>query len=143
MHHTSRGSRALPQPALLPKCKKRPPCVLLHPRPHREAPNPTPTHSYAIIDVFKPAVCHPTFLTPLLLGHPPTHTATHAPTHFHQPTHTHSTRHSPSYCSYAFINMVKPEYIIPLVDEFHSKRWPKFNSEKICNIAYGRIQVGW
>ena len=43
---------------------------------------------------------------------------------------------------YAFINMVKPEYIIPLVDEFHGKRWPKFNSEKICHIAYGRIQVG-
>ncbi|GAB4815073.1 hypothetical protein N2152v2_002119 [Parachlorella kessleri] len=41
---------------------------------------------------------------------------------------------------YAFINMVKPEYIIPLVDEFHGKRWPKFNSEKICHIAYGRIQ---
>lgn len=36
---------------------------------------------------------------------------------------------------------VRPEYIIPLVEEFHGKKWPKFNSEKICHIAYGRIQV--
>ena len=42
---------------------------------------------------------------------------------------------------YAFINMVRPEYIVPLVQELHGKKWPKFNSEKICNIAYGRIQV--
>jgi protein phosphatase 1 regulatory subunit 42 len=41
---------------------------------------------------------------------------------------------------YAFINMVRPEYIIPLVEELHGKKWPKFNSEKICHIAYGRIQ---
>ena len=42
---------------------------------------------------------------------------------------------------YAFINMVRPEYIVPLVEELHGKKWPKFNSEKICHIAYGRIQV--
>lgn len=30
---------------------------------------------------------------------------------------------------------------MPVFEEFHGKRWPKFNSEKICNIAYGRIQV--
>lgn len=36
---------------------------------------------------------------------------------------------------------VRPEYIIPLVEELHGKKWPKFNSEKICHIAYGRIQV--
>lgn len=36
---------------------------------------------------------------------------------------------------------VRPEYIVPLVEEFHGKKWPKFNSEKICHIAYGRIQV--
>ena len=41
---------------------------------------------------------------------------------------------------YAFINMVRPEYIPPLVEELHGKKWPKFNSEKICNVAYGRIQ---
>lgn len=37
---------------------------------------------------------------------------------------------------------VRPEYIVPLVEELHGKKWPKFNSEKICHIAYGRIQVG-
>ena len=36
---------------------------------------------------------------------------------------------------------VRPEYIVPLVEELHGKKWPKFNSEKICHIAYGRIQV--
>eukprot|EP00878_Enallax_costatus_P034769 GHUV01038608.1.p1 GENE.GHUV01038608.1~~GHUV01038608.1.p1 ORF type:complete len:225 (-),score=65.91 GHUV01038608.1:491-1165(-) len=41
---------------------------------------------------------------------------------------------------YAFINMLKPEYIPPLVARFNNKRWDKFNSEKICNISYGRIQ---
>jgi protein phosphatase 1 regulatory subunit 42 len=41
---------------------------------------------------------------------------------------------------YAFINMVKPEYIIPLVQKFHAKKWDKFNSEKVCNISYARIQ---
>ena len=29
----------------------------------------------------------------------------------------------------------------PQVEELHGKKWPKFNSEKICHIAYGRIQV--
>lgn len=37
---------------------------------------------------------------------------------------------------------MRPEYIIPFVEELHGKKWPKFNSEKICHIAYGRIQVG-
>lgn len=36
---------------------------------------------------------------------------------------------------------MRPEYIIPFVEELHGKKWPKFNSEKICHIAYGRIQV--
>lgn len=42
---------------------------------------------------------------------------------------------------YAFINMVRPEYIIPLIQKFDRKKWEKFNSEKICNISYARIQV--
>jgi hypothetical protein len=41
---------------------------------------------------------------------------------------------------YAFINMTSPLAIPALVEEFHGKRWPKFNSEKVCQIAYGRIQ---
>jgi protein phosphatase 1 regulatory subunit 42 len=32
------------------------------------------------------------------------------------------------------------QYIPPLVARFNNKRWDKFNSEKVCNISYGRIQ---
>lgn len=42
---------------------------------------------------------------------------------------------------YAFINLIKPEYIVPLVEKFNHKKWEKFNSEKVCNISYARIQV--
>lgn len=42
---------------------------------------------------------------------------------------------------YAFINMVRPAYIIPLIQKFDRKKWEKFNSEKVCNISYARIQV--
>ncbi len=42
---------------------------------------------------------------------------------------------------YAFINMVCPQYIIPLIQKFDRKKWEKFNSEKVCNISYARIQV--
>lgn len=41
---------------------------------------------------------------------------------------------------YAFINLILPEYIVPLVERFNNKKWEKFNSEKICNISYARIQ---
>lgn len=41
---------------------------------------------------------------------------------------------------YAFINMVRPAYIPALVEELHGRRWPRFNSEKVCSISYGRIQ---
>jgi len=41
---------------------------------------------------------------------------------------------------YGFINMREPEDIIPLVERFHNKKWERFNSEKICCVAYGRIQ---
>jgi protein phosphatase 1 regulatory subunit 42 len=36
--------------------------------------------------------------------------------------------------------MLKPEFIPPLIGRFNNKRWDKFNSEKVCNISYGRIQ---
>jgi hypothetical protein len=32
---------------------------------------------------------------------------------------------------YAFINMLMPQYIPPLVARFNNKRWDKFNSEKV------------
>jgi RNA recognition motif-containing protein len=41
---------------------------------------------------------------------------------------------------YAFINFVKPESIINFYEEFNNKKWEKFNSEKVCEIAYARIQ---
>lgn len=42
---------------------------------------------------------------------------------------------------YAFINMVRPDHIVPLVQKLDRKKWEKFNSEKVCNISYARIQV--
>eukprot|EP00831_Metopus_contortus_P017230 TRINITY_DN17263_c0_g2_i3.p1 TRINITY_DN17263_c0_g2~~TRINITY_DN17263_c0_g2_i3.p1 ORF type:complete len:162 (-),score=40.13 TRINITY_DN17263_c0_g2_i3:35-520(-) len=41
---------------------------------------------------------------------------------------------------YAFINFVNPLYILPFYEEYSGKRWEKFNSEKICQLTYGRIQ---
>lgn len=42
---------------------------------------------------------------------------------------------------YAFINMVSPQYILPLVERFNNRKWDKFNSEKVASITYARIQV--
>lgn len=42
---------------------------------------------------------------------------------------------------YAFINVVRPEFIIPITRRFDNKKWEKFNSEKVCHISYARIQV--
>ncbi|KAG2310067.1 hypothetical protein Bca4012_024586 [Brassica carinata] len=41
---------------------------------------------------------------------------------------------------YAFINLTKPENIVPLYKAFDGKKWEKFNSEKVASLAYGRIQ---
>ena len=41
---------------------------------------------------------------------------------------------------YAFINFASPEFIIPFYEEFNNKKWDKFNSEKVCEITYARIQ---
>ncbi|GFR50355.1 hypothetical protein Agub_g12565 [Astrephomene gubernaculifera] len=41
---------------------------------------------------------------------------------------------------YAFINMINPLDIIPLVERFNNRRWERFNSEKVCSISYARIQ---
>jgi hypothetical protein len=37
---------------------------------------------------------------------------------------------------YAFINMLSPQYIPPLVARFNNKRWDKFNSEKVSFLAF-------
>jgi len=41
---------------------------------------------------------------------------------------------------YAFINFIDPKNIKSFYSEFHGKKWEKFNSEKICEIKYARIQ---
>ena len=41
---------------------------------------------------------------------------------------------------YAFINVVHPYIILSLYLEFNGKSWRNFNSEKICELTYGRLQ---
>ena len=41
---------------------------------------------------------------------------------------------------YAFINFIDPQSIVPFYQQYHGKKWEKFNSEKVCDIAYARIQ---
>lgn len=41
---------------------------------------------------------------------------------------------------YAFINFTNTAYIKDFYNEFHGKKWEKFNSEKVCEIRYARIQ---
>eukprot|EP00330_Aristerostoma_sp_ATCC50986_P007757 CAMPEP_0114580992 /NCGR_PEP_ID=MMETSP0125-20121206/5150_1 /TAXON_ID=485358 ORGANISM="Aristerostoma sp., Strain ATCC 50986" /NCGR_SAMPLE_ID=MMETSP0125 /ASSEMBLY_ACC=CAM_ASM_000245 /LENGTH=179 /DNA_ID=CAMNT_0001772853 /DNA_START=1868 /DNA_END=2407 /DNA_ORIENTATION=- len=41
---------------------------------------------------------------------------------------------------YAFINFVDKRYIRDFFFEFNNKRWGRFNSEKICQIRYAKIQ---
>ena len=41
---------------------------------------------------------------------------------------------------YAFVNFVDYKDIIPFFDEYNSRGWKRFNSDKICDITYARIQ---
>lgn len=41
---------------------------------------------------------------------------------------------------YAFINFLNPLDILSFAQRMLGKRWPKFNSEKVCALAYARIQ---
>lgn len=41
---------------------------------------------------------------------------------------------------YAFINFIDSIFILKFFEEFNGKKWECFNSEKICEITYGRIQ---
>lgn len=41
---------------------------------------------------------------------------------------------------YAFINFKDPLSIPAFYEEFNNKKWKKFNSEKVCQISYARIQ---
>lgn len=41
---------------------------------------------------------------------------------------------------YAFINLTSAQYIEPFYNTFHGKKWTRFNSEKVCEITFARIQ---
>lgn len=41
---------------------------------------------------------------------------------------------------YAFINFVNPLSIPSFYKEFNNNKWERFNSEKVCQISYARIQ---
>jgi hypothetical protein len=41
---------------------------------------------------------------------------------------------------YAFINMSDPIFVVALYEDLHGQTWERFNSEKICELTYGRIQ---
>ncbi|KAF9582188.1 hypothetical protein BGW38_000530 [Lunasporangiospora selenospora] len=41
---------------------------------------------------------------------------------------------------YAFINFINVEVVPTFTKEHVGKRWPKFNSEKICTLSYAKVQ---
>jgi len=41
---------------------------------------------------------------------------------------------------FAFINFVDPMHVIHFYDSFRGKKWKKYNSEKICDLAYAKFQ---
>lgn len=42
---------------------------------------------------------------------------------------------------YGFVNMTSPEATIRLYKAFHHQNWEVFNSKKICEVSYARLQV--
>lgn len=41
---------------------------------------------------------------------------------------------------YAFINFIHWAYILDFYYQYNDKKWPTYNSEKVCKITFGRIQ---
>jgi len=41
---------------------------------------------------------------------------------------------------YAFINFIDPSSIAHFYQDFNQRKWDRFNSEKVCRLAYARIQ---
>jgi len=41
---------------------------------------------------------------------------------------------------YAFVNFISPSAIPAFYDEFNHRLWDRFNSNKVCEITYARIQ---
>lgn len=42
---------------------------------------------------------------------------------------------------YGFVNMTSPEATWRLYKAFHLQHWEVFNSRKICEVTYARVQV--
>ena len=42
---------------------------------------------------------------------------------------------------YGFVNMTSPEATLRLYKAFHLQHWEVFNSRKICEVTYARVQV--
>lgn len=41
---------------------------------------------------------------------------------------------------YAFVNFLDPQTIPSFMSAFDSKRWDRFNSDKVCRVTYARLQ---
>ena len=41
---------------------------------------------------------------------------------------------------FAFINFIHPLHIVEFYETFNGKKWKRFSSEKICELAYAKIQ---
>eukprot|EP00826_Nyctotherus_ovalis_P030966 TRINITY_DN2472_c0_g1_i5.p1 TRINITY_DN2472_c0_g1~~TRINITY_DN2472_c0_g1_i5.p1 ORF type:complete len:286 (+),score=66.66 TRINITY_DN2472_c0_g1_i5:181-1038(+) len=41
---------------------------------------------------------------------------------------------------YSFLNFKCPQYIVSFFERFSGKKWGRFNSKKVCALAYARIQ---
>ena len=42
---------------------------------------------------------------------------------------------------YGFVNMTTPEAVWRLYKAFHNNHWRLFQSSKICEVTYARVQV--
>ena len=47
---------------------------------------------------------------------------------------------NPSQVGYAFVNFISPSSIPAFYAEFNHRLWDRFNSNKVCEITYARIQ---
>lgn len=58
------------------------------------------------------------------------------------PTTSHPASLGPTHSQvgYAFINFIEPNSIALFYQDFNQRKWDRFNSEKVCRLAYARIQ---
>jgi hypothetical protein len=42
---------------------------------------------------------------------------------------------------YGFVNLTSPEAAVRLYKAFHKQPWEVYNSRKICQVTYARVQV--